>query len=390
MKKYIVVLSALFAMNVHAGEGFHGMVISNLTFQKANNKMLRGFEAPSFENGNVKFNPVIADSAGRVQNAFIANYTINHWTASIDYLDLRSVGDAYSLTNPFSYGVNTFESNNFPGSAKTVDYLSGVYELNLSYNNEGNSLIIGKIDTSLYYLGDPVFAGDLTNGVDYANAATRVVAPPFPSLAVVGKHQFENSNWSVTGIVGDAFGDRETVDAGKNIENGDLSYVVEADYYAAKKHFQITLNHIDSYKHMDKDVTANNPSVDAAILTASDWVSDDVALFSRVGMSKGDAQLENFNVLFGSKYKFGNWSLLGSQSATRVAMDSMGSESKKGDYTFITEAVLNYNFTPVTSFALTYDHYETSGDALLNKDGGIGGKDSNNVFGIRFTHFYNI
>ncbi|ELR63199.1 hypothetical protein C942_04034 [Photobacterium marinum] len=392
MKRYIVVLTALFSISAHAEEtgldGLHGIVVSNLTFQKANNDMLRGLKAPTYENGNVNINPVIADSSGRLQNAFIVNYTKNKWTVSLDYLDLRTIGDAYSLTNPFSFGVNTFESDHFPNSIKTVNALSGIYELNLSYNNKNNSFIIGKVDTSLYYLADPVFAGDLTNGVDYANAATRVVAPPFPSIAVVAKHQFSDSNWSVTGIVGDSFGDRESLNAGKNISNGDLSYVVEANYYTSKRHFQITLNHVDSFNKMDKGITSENPAVNAAVFTVSDWVTDDIALFSRVGMSNGDAQVEDLNVLVGTKYNYEDWSLIASQSATRVAVDSMGGNSRKGDYTFVTEAILNYNIDQDTSFAFTYDHYGTSGSALLDKDGGIGGKSSNNVFGIRLTHFY--
>lgn len=67
MKRYIIVLTALFSINAHAEktglDGLHGIVVSNLTFQKANNDMLRGLKAPTYENGNVNINPVIADSS---------------------------------------------------------------------------------------------------------------------------------------------------------------------------------------------------------------------------------------------------------------------------------------------------------------------------------------
>ncbi|MCG9627476.1 hypothetical protein L1D34_21825 [Vibrio mediterranei] len=368
--------------------GFHGLVVSHLAFQKADNKMVRGLEAPTMDDmGNIQVNPVIADSSGRLQNALIASYTHNNWTGTVNYLDLRSIGDAYSLTNPFSYGVNTFNSYDFPKSIKTVDYLSGIYELNLNYINRKNSLTIGKIDTSLHYLSDPVFAGDLTNGVDYGNAATRVVAPPFPSLAVVGKHYF-TEKFSLTMIIGDAFGDREDLDAGKNLAHGDAAYIIEGNYFSPNTHLQFTLNHIDDFNKMDKGVVSHNAATDAALITGSHWVDKSFAYFGRIGLSDGDDVQENLNVVAGMKYKFGKWSVLASQSATRVAKDQ--GSSNKGDFTLVSELTLNYDVTSSTSVGLMYDHYSTTGNVLLAKDGGLNSNNNNNVFGIRFTHFYKI
>ncbi len=257
-------------------EGFSALWVNNVTFQTSTKDMTRGFYSG--------FNPKIADTAGRLQNALILNYKKNNFTFMLDYLDLRTIGGgAYSLTNPFSNGVNTFEYDN--GSYKDVDHLSGIYELAVKYEKEGLFLAAGKIDTSIYYLADPVFAGDLLGGVDYGNCATRVVAPPFPSLAVVGKYDFGNS-WSITGIVGDAFGDRETLDAGKNLEEGDLSYILELNYTTPKTHWQLTYNHVDDFKYMDKDSPSMpgfgfGSSFDAVMTTLSYRLNPNWAVFGR-------------------------------------------------------------------------------------------------------------
>jgi hypothetical protein len=358
-----------------------GLFISHVAIQKSGEYAIRGFRALPFE-------PVISDEGRRFQNALMLNYQMDeNWRAHFQYVDLRSFGEAYSLTNPLSYGVNTYETEDatdFIGTTKNVDYLSGIYELNSSYELENWLFIAGKIDTSLYYLGNPVFAGDLLNGADYGNAATRIVAPPFPSISAVGKYKFDNSPWSITGIIGDAFGDRETLSAGKNIEDGNMSYVLEASYQTAESHFAITLNHIDSFERLDKDLRLSMPSVDAIFITGSRWIRKDFAVFFRAGLAEGDAQQEDFNLVLGGRWETNNWYFIGSQSASRVGS---GVASLKGNITNISEITINYRITPSTTIGLTVDYYFTHDERLLDKDGGISGSDENWVAGLRITHF---
>ena len=361
-------------------EGFSALWLNNIGFQKSTQTMQRGFYSG--------FRPLNTDHSGRMQNAFILNYKKGNWSAMVDYLDLRSLGgnSAYSLTNPFSNGVNTFE---YDGQFKNVDALSGIYELALTYDDGSNFISIGKLDTSIYYLADPIFAGDLFHGVDYSNCATRVVAPPFPSLAAVLRKTFK-SGWSVTGIVGDAFGDRETLSAGKNLKHGDMSYVFEVNYQSPKTHFQATFNHVDNFKHMDKDSPSMpgmgfGSAFNAGMVTVSHKLNPNWAFYTRWSWADGKDVTENFDILGGVRFDYKDFYVLASQSGARVKKDVFGTKVKGGDWTLITELSLNYKVTPFTTLGLTWDMYNTTGDQLLPKDGGVNGAKHNHVFGIRAT-----
>ncbi len=78
------------------------------------------------------------------------------------------------------------------------------------------------------------------------------MAPPFPSVALVVKQDYGHG-LSLTVIAGDAFGDRETIDAARNLVKGDLAYVLELNLQDQKQHYQLTLNHIDAFRFYDKD-----------------------------------------------------------------------------------------------------------------------------------------
>jgi hypothetical protein len=190
----------------------------------------------------------------------------------------------------------------------------------------GTMVMVGKIDTSNWYLADPLFGGDLGNGNDYGNAATRVVAPPFPSAAVVVKKDW-GKGFSLTGIVGDAFGDRETIHAARNLVHGDLAYVVELNFQDPKQHYQLTLNHIDAFRYYDKDAQwplpgEKAPPVDAVMASASYRFNPNWAGFGRVSYARGEGQIEDLNVLAGARYDQGKFYALVSQSATRVGTTS--------------------------------------------------------------------
>lgn len=393
-----LLLTSFFLSNLYAAEpektepppvwppqGFSMMWINNFTFQKSTDTMQRGFYSG--------FRPLNTDHSGRMQNAFVLTYKKGNWSAMVDYLDLRTLGgrSAYSLTNPFSNGVNTFE---YDGHFKDVDSLSGIYELSLTYDDGSNFITLGKIDTSLYYLADPIFAGDLIHGVDYSNCATRVVAPPFPSIAAVAKHTFK-SGWAITGIVGDAFGDRETLDAGKNLKNGDLSYIAEVNYYSPATHWQLTFNHVDNFKHMDKD----SPSMpgfgfgskfNAIMTTLSHRFTPNWAAYTRCSWANGRDVSENLDLMAGIRYDYKGYYLLLSQSGARVKSNVAGTRVKAGDWTLISELSLNYKVSRFTTAGLTYNFYKTTGTQLLPKDGGVNGSKTNHVFGIRITSFVSI
>ena len=203
-------------------DGWSGFFLNNVTFQKSTEDALRNRPSPFRPN-------LVTDIGGRLLNFFAPQFKSGAWTFMGAFSDNRTLGgdSAYSLTNPMTFGVNTVEtSGNY---RKTVDYKSGLQELAATYQKNGTMVMMGKIDTANWYLSDPLFGGDLSTGNDYANAATRVVAPPFPSAALVVKQDFGNG-LSLTGIAGDAFGDRETLDAARNLARGDLAYVLELNF----------------------------------------------------------------------------------------------------------------------------------------------------------------
>jgi hypothetical protein len=365
-------------------EGWSGFFLNNITFQKSTEEALRSRPSPYRAD-------LVTDTGGRLLDVFALQFKQGDWTFMGTYSDSRTLGGgAYSLTNPISFGVNTVETTG--AQRKAVDIKSGLQELAATYRKNGTMMIIGKIDTANWYLADPIFGGDLGNGNDFGNAATRVVAPPFPSAAVVVKHNV-GKGLSITGIVGDAFGDRETINAGRNLARGDLAYVLELNYQDQKQHYQLTLNHIDAFRHFDKDAVwpvpgEKAPPVDAIMSSASYRFDSHWAGFGRISYASGDAQLEDLNFLAGLRYDLGSFYALASQSATRIATDHTPYQrGAKGDYTFVSELTLNYKLLPMLTVGLTYDHYRSSGASLLAKDGGWNGARHNQIIGLRMTSF---
>ena len=368
-----------------APDGWSAFLLNNITLQRSTEEALRSRPSP--------FRPDLAtDTAGRLLNFFGLQLKSGDWTFMGSYSDSRTLGDdsAYSLTNPMSFGVNTVETNGT--SRKLVNYKSGLQELAATYLKSGTMVMMGKIDTSNWYLADPIFGGDLGNGNDYGNAATRVVAPPFPSVALVVKHDYGNG-LSLTGIAGDAFGDRETINAARNLVKGDLAYVLELNFQDQRQHYQLTANHIDAFRYYDKDAVwpgpgEKAPQVDAVMGTASYRFDKRWAGFGRVSYAKGDGQIEDLNFLAGVRYDRGKFYALVSQSVTRVGTDNTPyKRGAKGDYTFVSEATLNYKLHPQVTVGLTYDMYNSSGNSLLAKDGGWNGSRRNHIVGMRLTSF---
>lgn len=365
-------------------DGWSGFFLNNVTLQKSAEDALRS--RPSLFRPNL-----VTDTGSRLLNVFGLQFKRGDWTLMGSYTDNRTLGDdsAYSLTNPMTFGVNTVETT---GTHRTaVDDKSGQQELLVQYRKNGTLVLTGKIDTANWYLADPLFGGDLSNGNDYGNAATRVVAPPFPSMALVVKQEFGHGV-SLTGIAGDAFGDRETLDAARNLVEGDLAYVLELNVQDRKQHYQLTLNHIDAFRFYDKDAVWPGPGdkappVDAVMATASYRFDTHWAGFGRVSYARGEAQLEDLNSLVGVRYDLGKFYALASQSATRVGVDDTPyKRGAKGDYTFVSEVTLNYRLHPKVVVGLTYDLYLSSGDSLLAKDGGWNGSPQNHIVGVRVTY----
>ena len=88
------------------------------------------------------------------------------------------------------------------------------------------------------------------------------------------------------------------------------------------------------------------------------------------------------------RYDLGKFYLLVSQSATRVATDNTPyKRGARGDTTWVSECTLNYKLHPQVTVGLTYDLYNSSGSALLAKDGGWNGAKRNQVIGLRVTSF---
>lgn len=366
-------------------DGWSALFLNNVTVQKSTQDALRSRPSP--------FRPdLVTDHGARLLNLLALQFKRDDWTLIGVYSDNRTLGggSAYSLTNPMAFGVNTVEA--VGGARRSVDFKSGLQEVAARYRRDGTMVMVGKIDTANWYLADPLFAGDLITANDYGNAATRVVAPPFPSMAVVVRQDLGNG-YSVTGIAGDAFGDRETLDAGRNLVRGDLAYVLELNFQDRKQHYQLTLNHVDAFRFFDKDAVwpgpgEKAPRVDAMIATASHRLSGDWAAFGRVGFSRGDAQIETANYLVGMRYDLGGFYALASQSATSVGSDNTPyKRGAKGDVTYVTEFTLNYKVHPRMIVGITYDRYSSSGDSLLAKDGGWNGARRNQVVGVRVTSF---
>lgn len=360
--------------------------MSNVTLQSSAEPALRNRPSP--------FRPdLVTDSGARLLNFLALQYRSGDWTLAGAYSDNRTLGNgnAYSLTNPMTFGVNTVETTG--ASRQAVDVKSGIQELTASYRRNGTQVVFGKVDTANWYLADPLFGGDLTTGNDYGNAATRAVAPPFPSIAVVVKQDL-GGGVSLTGIAGDAFGDRETLHAARNLVQGDLAYVLELNVQDAKAHYQLTLNHVDAFRYYDKDAVwpgagDKGPSADAIMATASYRWNARWAGFARISFSKGDGQLEDLNTLAGVRYDLGKFYVLASQSATRVATDNTPyKRGAKGDITWVSELTLNYKLHPRITAGLTYDLYHGSGSSLLAKDGGWGSAQRNQVLGVRVTSFW--
>jgi len=367
------------------GDGWRGLFVNNVTLQQGSKAALRSQPSPDRAN-------LVTRRGARLSDFLQLSFKSGDWTWMAAYSDSRTLGagNAYSLTNPMTFGVNTVETTDHRG--KAVNEKSGLHELAATYDKNGTLLMFGKIDTANWYLADPLFAGDLLHGNDYANAATRVVAPPFPSLALVAKRDYGNG-LALTGIAGDAFGNRETLDAGRNLFKGDLAYVLEVNYQDQKQHYQLTLNHIDAFHHYDKDAVwpgpgDKAPKVDAVMATASYRFDQHWAGFGRLSYARGAGQLEDLNYLAGVRYDRGQFYALLSQSATRVGSSHTPySRGAKGDYTHVSELTLNYKIHPVATLGLTYDLYSSSGDTLLAKDGGWNGAKRNQVIGLRITSF---
>ncbi len=365
--------------------GWSAIFLNNVTVQKSTEDALRSRPSP--------FRPdLVTDHGARLLNFFALQFKRDDWTVMGAYSDNRTLGggSAYSLTNPMTFGVNTVET--IGSSHQVVDFKSGLQELAASYRQNGTLVMVGKIDTANWYLADPLFSGDLRTGNDYGNAATRVVAPPFPSVAVVVKQDYGNG-YSLTGIAGDAFGDRETLNAARNLGHGDLAYVLELNFQDSKQHYQLTLNHIDAFRFYDKDAVwpapgGKAPKVDAMMATASHRFTPNWAAFGRVGYSRGKAQIEDANYLAGIRYDLGKFYALASQSAARVGTNNTPYQrGAKGDMTFVTEFTLNYKVHPQITVGMTYDRYTSSGGSLLAKDGGWNGAKRNQVVGLRVTSF---
>ena len=386
------VIASLFACAAQAQDlpkeppdGWGGFFLNNVTLQKSAEDALRNRSTPFRPN-------LVTDTGGRLQNFFGLQFKSGDWVFMGSYADNRTLGDdsAYSLTNPMTFGVNTVETTGT--TRKTVDYKSGLHELAATYRKSGAMVMVGKIDTSNWYLADSIFGGDLSHGVDYGNAATRVVAPPFPSMSMVVKKDFSNG-LSLTGIVGDAFGDRETINAARNLVKGDLAYVLELNFQDQKQHYQLTLNHIDAFRFFDKDAEwpvlgEKAPKVDAVMVSASYRFDKNWAGFGRVSYAKGEGQLEDRNYLVGVRYDIGKFYALVSQSASRVGTDNTPyKRGDKGDHTFVSELTLNYKVHPLVTVGVTYDMYNSSGDSLLAKDGGWNGSKRNQIVGARVTSF---
>lgn len=366
-----------------SSEGWSGFLLNNVTFQKSTENALRNRPSP--------FRPdLVTDTGGRLLNFLSIQFKNDDWTFMGALSDSRTLGgsSAYSLTNPMTFGVNTVETTG--DRRQAVDYKFGLQEIAVKYQNLNTMVMMGKIDTANWYLADAIFSGDLSNGNDYGNAATRVVAPPFPSAALIIKQDLGN-NVSLTGIAGDAFGDRETINAARNLVKGDLAYVLELNYQDPKLHYQLTLNHIDAFQFFDKDAVwpspgKKAPAVDAVMSTVSYRLDQNWAGFGRISYSKGDGQIEDINYLAGARYDFGRFYALASQSATRVAAENTPfKRGAKGDYTFVSELTLNYKIHPLVIMGVTYDMLNSSGDSLLAKDGGWNGSKCNHIFGIRIT-----
>lgn len=389
-KPLILMITSLFAYATQAQDGakgppdgWSGFLLSNITFQKSTEDALRNRPNPFRPN-------LVTDTGGRLQNYFTLQFRSGEWTFMGSYTDNRTLGgnSAYSLTNPITFGVNTVET--IGPFRWAVDYKSGLHELAATYQKNGTTVMMGKIDTSSWYLADAIFGGDLNNGADYGNAATRVVAPPFPSMALVVRQDYGNG-LSLTGIVGDAFGDRETINAARNLVAGDLAYVFELNFQDQQQHYQLTLNHIDAFRFYDKDAVwpvpgEKAPKTDAVMATASYRFDENWAGFGRISYARGDGQLEDLNTLAGVRYDLGRFYALASQSATRVGADNTPYQrGAKGDYTFVSELSLNYKVHPLVVVGVTYDMYNSSGDSLLAKDGGWNGSMRNHIVGIRVT-----
>ncbi|MBK6998608.1 MAG: hypothetical protein IPH35_01050 [Rhodoferax sp.] len=368
-----------------APEGWSGFLLNNVTVQQSTEDALRNRPSPFRAN-------LVTHTGGRLLDFFTLQFKSGDWSFMGAYSDNRTLGggSAYSLTNPMTFGVNTVETSG--SNREAVDFKSGLQELAATYRKNGTLLMLGKIDTANWYLADPIFSGDLNNGNDYANAATRVVAPPFPSAAVVARQDFGNG-LSLTGIVGDAFGDRETINAARNLAQGDLAYVLELNFQDAKQHYQLTLNHIDAFRFYDKDAVwpgpgDKTPQVDAVMVGASYRFDTHWAGFGRISYSKGDAQLEDLNVLAGVRYDLDKFYALLSQSVTRVGTNNTPYQrGAKGDSTWVSELTLNYKVHRLVTVGITYDMLNTSGDALLAKDGGWNGARHNQIVGLRVTSF---
>lgn len=367
-------------------DGWSALLLNNVTLQKSTEDALRSRPSPYRAD-------LVTQSGGRLLNFLALQYKLGDWTLMGSYSDNRTLGGggrAYSLTNPMTFGVNTVETT---GDSRTsVNYKSGLQELAVSYKKNGLMVLLGKIDTANWYLADPIFGGDLLTGNDYGNAATRVVAPPFPSVALVVKQDL-GDEFVLTGIVGDAFGDRETLNAARNLRHGDLAYVLELNFQDQKQHYQLTLNHVDAFRFYDKDAVwpvagQKGPSVDAVMATASYRFNANWAGFGRVSFARGEGQIEDLNLLAGVRYDLGKFYTLISQSATRVATDNTPyKRGAKGDVTYVSELTLNYKLHPQVTMGVMFDLYSSSGHSLLAKDGGWSGARKNQVIGLRLTSF---
>lgn len=369
-----------------APNGWGGVFLNNVTFQKSSEDALRNRPSPFRSN-------LVTDTGGRLLDLAMLQFRSGDWTFLGSYTDNRTLGghSAYSLTNPLTFGVNTVETTGT--TRRAVDSKSGLHELAVTFRKHGRMVMAGKIDTSNWYIADSIFGGDLNHGMDFGNAATRVVAPPFPSMALVVKQDFGNG-FSLTGIAGDAFGDRETIHAARNLAKGDLAYVLELNFQNQSQHYQLTLNHIDAFRFYDKDAVwpgpgEKAPKVDAVMATASGHFDTNWAGFGRVSYSRGDGQLEDLNYLAGLRFDRGKFYALISQSATRVGTGNTPyKRGAKGDYTFVSELTLNYKVHPQVAAGVTYDLYTSSGDSLLAKDGGWNSSKRNQVVGIRVTSVF--
>lgn len=366
-------------------QGWSGFVLNNITLQQGAEAALRSRPSPYR-------NDLVTDSGGRLLNVLGLRHRQGDWTLQATFNDSRTLGDhtAYSLTNPLSFGVHTVETRG--GNRWAVDAKSGIQELVASHSTNGHLVMFGKIDTANWYLTHPLFGGDLTAGNDFGNAATRVVAPPFPSLALLVRRDL-GLGWSLTGIAGDAFGDRETLDAGRNLARGDLAYVLELNFQGAAWQHQLTFSHTGAYRFLDKDAVwpvpgGKAPQVNALIATTSHRFNPRWAGFVRLGYARGAVQLEDLNALVGARFDAGPIYVLASQSATRVATNGTPYQrGAQGDFTFVTELTLNHKVNSWVTLGLTYNHYRSSGASLLAKDGGRHGARRNQVVGVRMTSF---